>query len=36
MGSFKRVLVVPAASFGVHQLRFVPAFGGAAGLELPR
>jgi len=31
-----RVLVVPVAALVVHQLRFVLAFGGAAGLELSR
>jgi hypothetical protein len=36
MRSFGRVLVVPAAAVAVHQLRFMLAFGGGAGLELSR
>jgi hypothetical protein len=31
-----RVLLVPAAALGVHQLRFMLAFGGGAGAELSR
>jgi hypothetical protein len=34
--SFGRVALVPAAALAVHQLRFLLAFGGSAGIELAR
>jgi hypothetical protein len=34
--SLARVALVPAAALAVHQLRFVLAFGGSAGVELAR
>ena len=34
--SFGRVALVPAGAFAVHQLRYLLAFGGSAGIELAR